>query len=333
MHNPWIDPALGRRQLFRMLLGAVAGLTLTGCRGPVPALRVGSIVFPTYEYAFVARELGWLDARQIRLVEYSDNTYVLRALAAGQLDAAQLTLDEAITARAAGIALTVVLVLDVSAGSDAAYALQPMTLAELAGKRVALEEGATGALLLDGMLRAAGVTVDQIQKVPSNLSLSVEVFERGDVDVVVTAEPWASKIEKAGGVRLFDSSQIPNRIIDVLAVRTEAIASRTAAIGELVTAIVKARSLHLTRSDDVVARMAPRLQLEVAQVADAFRGLNIPTLADNRNMLKPDGQIVLAAQALQDVMLNSGLLAQKLPSGALIDALVDARFLPDGDAT
>ncbi len=43
-----------------MLLGSVAGVALSGCQGPVPALRVGSIVFPTCEYAFLARELGWI---------------------------------------------------------------------------------------------------------------------------------------------------------------------------------------------------------------------------------------------------------------------------------
>jgi hypothetical protein len=60
MHQPSIDPEARRRHLLRMLLGSVAGVALCGCRNPVPALRVGSIVFPTYEYAFLARELGWI---------------------------------------------------------------------------------------------------------------------------------------------------------------------------------------------------------------------------------------------------------------------------------
>jgi hypothetical protein len=76
--------------------------------------------------------------------------------------------------------------------------------------------------------------------------------------------------------------------------------------------------------------MAPRLQLETSQVAEAFRGLDIPTLSDNRLMLKPGGEIVIAAQALQKVMLASGLLSQELPPAALLESLVDARFLPTG---
>lgn len=331
MHNPGIGRGPRRRQWLQLLLGSAAGVALSGCADPVPPLRVGSIVFPTYEYAFLARELGLMDATQVRLVEYSATTYALRALAAGQIEAAQLTLDEVITARSAGIGLSVVLVLDVSAGSDAVYARPGVSLANLAGQRVALEEGATGALLLDGLLLAARVSVDQVRKVPSTLALSVEVFEHGEADVVVTAEPWASQIERAGGVRLFDSTQIPNRIIDVLAVRTDKLESRRAAIDELVRGIVKARHHHLTEPAGVASKMAPRLQLEASQVAEAFRGLNIPTVPDNRDMLQPDGEIVVAAQALQKVMLASGLLSRELPRTALIESLVDARFLPRGD--
>ncbi len=331
MHNPWAGRGLRRRQCLQLLLGSAAGMALSGCSDPVPALRVGSIVFPTYEYAFLARELGFIDAEHVRLVEYAATTNALSALAAGQIEAAQLTLDEVITARAAGIGLSVVLVLDVSAGSDAVYARHPMTLAELAGKRVALEEGATGALLLDGLLRAARLSVDQIRKVPSTLALSGGVFKRDEADVVVTAEPWASQIEREGGFRLFDSRQIPDRIIDVLAVRTASIDSYGPAIRELVAGIVKARRLHLTEPAGVAEKMSSRLQLQASQVEQAFAGLKIPTLPEIRSMLEPDGQIVVAAQALQEVMLASDLLSRKLPKTALVDALVDARFLPIGD--
>ena len=81
----------------------------------------------------------------------------------------------------------------------------------------------------------------------------------------------------------------------------------------------------------MAVKLAPRLQLEPSQVAQAFVGLSTPTLADNRRMLEPDGQIVVAAQALQEVMLASGLLSRQQPPAALVRALVDARFLPDGD--
>jgi len=71
--------------------------------------------------------------------------------------------------------------------------------------------------------------------------------------------------------------------------------------------------------------------VEASQVAQAFRGLSIPTLPDNHRMLESDGPIVVAARALQEVMLASGLLGSKRSSEALTYLLVDARFLPSGD--
>ena len=66
-------------------------------------------------------------------------------------------------------------------------------------------------------------------------------------------------------------------------------------------------------------------------MAQAFRGLSIPTLPDNHRMLEADGPIVVAALALQEVMLESGLLSRKRSREALTYLLVDARFLPNGD--
>jgi len=48
--------------------------------------------------------------------------------------------------------------------------------------------------------------------------------------VVITAEPWASQIEAAGGHRLFDSTRMPGRIVDVMVAHAQAV--RTLLHGE-----------------------------------------------------------------------------------------------------
>jgi hypothetical protein len=111
-----VSPVLPRRLL---LAAAVAGWlpALHACSAPVAAMRVGSIVYPGYESMFLARELGLLDERRVRLVELLHNSDTLRALAAGQLEAAALSLDGLLTARADGVDLRAVLVFDVAAGA------------------------------------------------------------------------------------------------------------------------------------------------------------------------------------------------------------------------
>jgi NitT/TauT family transport system substrate-binding protein len=329
------EHGLSRRQAIAGLLG-MTGLGgaagLSACSEPLPPLRLGSIVFPTYEYAFLARDLGWLDERRVRLIELPANTFSLRALAAGQLDACQLTLDEVITARAAAIDLAVVMVLDISAGADAVYAHTPLALAELRGKRVGVETGATGALMLDGLLHAAGLDPAAVRTVPITLERSAEVFGRGDVDVVVSAQPWATRIEAAGGVRLFDSRAMPNRIVDVLAVRREVMGRHAETLRQVVTALLRARQHQVAQPADAARRMAARLQLAPADVPEVFMGLRIPGLAENRELLASGGPLRQAAADLTGLMQAHGLLRRSPDrrSAAPPADLFDPRFLPAG---
>jgi NitT/TauT family transport system substrate-binding protein len=298
---------------------------LAGCGDPPSPLNVGTIVFPGYELLFLARERGLLPEPGIRLVELLSSTDNLRLLAAGRLQAATLTLDEVLTARSDGLDLRVVLVMDVSAGADAVMA-QPHVrgLSGLAGKRIGVEDGAMGIMMFDALLSAAGLRLDQVRKVPITVNRSVEVYDSGQVDALVTFEPWVKRLEDRGAVRLFDSKAIPNRILDVLAVRANAIPAHTLAIKQLVAAHFEGRRLFLASPAESGALIAARLQLPAADVPTAYRGLLLPDLAENRNMLRSGGLLEQSAQVIQRVFLAAGVLRQPVP----LANLIDLQYLP-----
>ena len=326
---PSARPTAGeRRRLLRALsLLPLAPLAagLGACSAPEPPLRVGSIVFPGYEFLFLARELGLLDANELRPIEMTSSVDVLRALAVGQLEAAQLTLDEMLSARAEGLALNVLAVLDVSAGADAIMARPAIRRPEdLRGKRVGVEQGATGAVLLGAMLQAHGLRVDEIFKLPISLNTSADAFEKDGLDAVVTAEPWASLLEAKGAHRLFDSRTTPGLIVDVLVARPDALHARPAAIRALLSALFRAQEHHRRAPAVTAPLMAPRLQVKPDEVAATFRGLELPDLRRNRELLQPGGLLLQGAERLQAFMLEQRLLRRAAP---LAD-LIDARFLP-----
>lgn len=305
------------------LLALTAGLT--ACQAPQPPVRVGSIVFPGYEFLFLARELGLLDLRELRPIEMTSSVDVLRALAVGQLEAAQLTLDEMLSARAEGLALTVLAVLDISAGADAIMARPAIRRPEdLRGKRIGVEQSATGGVLLGAMLQAHGLRVDEIFKLPISLNTSAEAFEKDGLDAVVTAEPWASQLEAKGAHRLFDSRATPGLIVDVLVARPAPLQARPDAFRTLLSALFRAQDHHRRAPAVTAPLMAPRLQISPGEVADTFRGLELPDLRRNRELLLPGGTLQQGAERLQAYMLEQRLLRRAAPLGDLIDN----RFLP-----
>lgn len=307
------------------MVAALALAPLAGCQAPQPPLRVGSIVFPGYEFLFLARELELLDPRELRPIEMTSSVDVLRALAVGQLEAAQLTLDEMVSARAEGLALTLLAVLDVSAGADVIMARASIRRPEdLRGRRIGVEQGATGAVLLGAMLHAHGLRVDEVIKLPVSLNSSADVFERDHLDAVVTAEPWATQLAERGAHRLYDSSDTPGLIIDVLAARPAVLQQRPESARALVNALFRAREHHLRAPAVTVPLMAPRLQVTPAEVAKVFEGMELPDIARNRELLKPGGVVQQGAERLQSFMVEQRLLRRAAP----LDDLIDTRFLP-----
>jgi NitT/TauT family transport system substrate-binding protein len=273
---------------------------------------------------FLARDLGLWDERNVRLVELLANTDTMRALASGQLHAAALTLDELLSARADGVDLRVLAVLDVSAGADVVLARPQISINNLAGKRVGVEDSAMGAVMLSALLSAAGLTVTQIRKVSVTLDRSEEAFGNGLVDVIVTAEPWAARMEKRGAKRIFDSAAIPGRVVDVLAARAEVLEAQGRHLQQLISGHFQARAHFLAQPQDASIRMAARLQTPQAEVVAGFKGLQLPDAAENRKLLAPGGTFERVSSDLQRVMVAAGLLSRV----ADLRELCDDRFLP-----
>lgn len=279
---------VSRRQLMIFLGFVTLTLALPGCEWLADKpISIGAYVWPGYEPMFLARNKGWLDAQRVRLVETSSTTDSLKALAEGRVDGAALTLDEVLRARANGLPLCVVMILDVSAGSDMVVVRSGIkNLADLKGRRIGFEQGTVGELMLTEALRAAGLTKEEVTLVSLPVAQQLAAWSRDQMDAAVTFEPVASQLIAQGALRVFDSRQTPNMIVDVLAIRSDVLdRSHARAIRHLIGAHFRALD-HLTRnSQDAAYRMAPRLGLPAANVLSVFKGLLLPDAAENYRLL------------------------------------------------
>ena len=287
-------------------------------------MRVGSLVFPGYEFLFLAREQGWLDPALVKIVEMRANTETLRALASGQLEAAALTVDELMSARADGVDLVALAILDISSGADAVLARPGMSLSSLRSKKIGVEDGAVGGVMLAALLDAAGLKAADVRKVSIDLPFSESAYDQGLVDVVIAAEPWVSRMEQRGATRIFDSTQVPNRIVDVLVANRAALEVHAQALSVLVKGHFEALKSFLANPSQASKLMAPRLGVPAEDVPGMFKGLLLPSAEENRRMLAAKGAFDRMTRDLQKFMTDSGLMRRTVP---LAD-FVDTRFLP-----
>ncbi len=302
----------------------VVTLVLLACVGctpePEPILRVGTNVWPGYEPLYLARDLGYLDG-SIRLVEYSSATQVISAYRNGAIEAAALTLDEALLLTQHGPAPRVILVMDISHGGDVILGAPRLRrLADLKGRRVGVEHSATGAYVLSRALRLAGLTRADVRLIPLEVDEHERAFRDGRVDAVVTFEPVRSKLLAAGARQLFDSSQIPGEIMDVLVVRPDRLDRHRRQIVALLAGWFRALDDLRRAPRDVAPRIAKRLRLSVDQVLASYDGLRLPDAARNRALLTGDPpELALAARRLADVMVAEKLLPKPLDVAPVFD--------------
>ena len=299
--------------------------SLSSCAGSTQQLCVAAHIWPGYEPLFLAQREGWLASKYVKLLETGSATESMQAMMDGKVHAAALTLDEVLKLRAQGLPVLVVLVFDVSVGADMLLAradLQQLT--DLKGRRVGYEASAVGAVMLGAILHAVGFSKADIQPVALQIDEHLQAWQQQRVDAVITYEPVASQLMNQGAIKLFDSRQIPNTILDVLAIRADAL-EYADAIQHLIAAHFQALKRLQRHPQDAAYRMANHLQLSAAHVLPAFRGLLLPDVRNNYRLLSGnEPNLLTSARNLSSIMLSEGLLKQ---DDSLL-ALTSAEFLP-----
>jgi len=319
-----INQELKRRHLASLCY-FILSLLLTSCSLETERpLRIGSNNWIGYQPLYLAQKLGHYEETQVKLIELTSSSEVIHALRNGNLEGAGLTLDEALTVIEDGADLKVILVLDFSMGADALLAKPEISsLAELRDKRVAVEYTAVGAILLDGALQKAGVNVTEVDLVSCMLDEHLACYS--SVDAIVTFEPVKTQLLNKGARLLFDSSQIPGRIIDVLVVPEKTLVTHPRSLQQLISGYFKARKYLEAEPNAAANLVATRQELTAAEVLTAYDGLHLPSLEENHSLLsgKPI-PLQRTAASLVQLMLKKNLLKYPVP----VDDLIESRFLP-----
>lgn len=315
-----------RRKLKNSLTISIATVTLcaiglASCTKAEPPLRVGANVWPGFETLYLARNLGYYDRTPIRLVDYPSGTEEVRAYRNGEIEGAGVSIDEALVLAATNPDVKIVVVMDFSNGGDVILSKPEIKkLQALKGRSVGVEATALGAFIITRALEQKGMSPKDIKIISLGVSEHERAFKQGRVDAVVTFGSARTKLLAAGAKQLFDSSQIPGEIVDVLIVREDVINKQPKTVQALVDGRFRALDYLNKNPQDAASRIAPRTGVTPEQFLESLKGLSTPNLQENQKLLgKTDPSLLKGVERLSQLMLDNKLLPKAVDPAPLLD--------------
>lgn len=299
---------------------------LTACHHSSDPLRVGTNMWPGYELLYLAREQGYFD-QNIKLVELPSASDVIDALRLGHLEAGALTLDEVLSLQQEGLDLVVILVFNISMGADVLLARPDLNdLTDLQGRTIAAETTAVGAFMLHSALESASLTIKDVTVRHLPLAEHLRAYQAGTIDAMITFEPYASRLQAAGAAPLFDSAAIPGKVVDVLAVRRDALSRHDHNLRHLLQGFFHARQDLLQTPETALAIINQRLKVAAAELPFLYQGLQLPDVGENRALLQGT-----PSELSQNAAALAGLMHQQrlLPEEPELTDFTSADWLPE----
>jgi len=249
-------------------------------------------------------------------------------LESGQVDAAALTIDEALTVREAGTKIKLVLIFDISTGADVIIGNNSFSEPhQLVNKRIAYTPGPLPMLILAKFFESSEVLDwDNVELMPVVSSEHQSVIQEGKAEAVVTSPPASQQLILDNKNILFDSSEMPNLIFDVLAVRESSLNfSNRRQIKNLIKAHFEGRQHFISNPYDASFRLSQKFRLSAQEVINTYRGLVLPDLRENHRLLGGDSpQIQRYATEIVKVLSSHGLISPIVST----DELFTDEYLP-----
>ncbi len=270
------------RKIFAFATFAVASLVSMAASAAEP-LKIGYSDWPGWVAWEVAIEKGWFKEAGVDVkFEWFDYVASMDAFAAGKLDAVAMTNGDTLVTGATGAQGVMVIVNDYSNGNDMIVARPGIkSIKALKGKKVGVEIGFVGHLMLLNALESVGLTEADVELINVPTNETPQVLASGDVDAIVAWQPSSGQAlqQVPGSKAVSTSKDAPGLIYDVLAVSPSSLASRKAEWKKVVDVWYKTVDFILDEKTqpEALEIMAARVGLSAEEYKPFLSGTKILT--------------------------------------------------------
>ena len=247
----------------RSALNWIVALLLAPLLTALPAraeITLGVNDWVGYVAWYVAQEKGFFKKHgtDVKLVWCDGVGDSLDKFAAGKLDANAQPWVDTLVHIARKVPLKTILSLDHSAGADALMVGPKIQkLADLKGKKIALEEIAIMQFMVETALSKAGLSNKDIQIMYMPAGDAAKAFMEGKVDAAAVWNPYVNDIQVSRkGRPLFSSKDVPGMMSDVLVASEKSLKQKRAEYVGLVRAWYDVEKFLRDNRDEAVNIMA-----------------------------------------------------------------------------
>ncbi len=270
----------------KILAGTLVGLSMVASTFAAEPLKIGYSDWPGWVAWEIALEKDMFKKEGVEVeFEWFDYVASMDAFAAGQLDAVAMTNGDALVNGSTGAKSVMILVNDYSNGNDMIVARPGITsVKELKGKKIGVEVGFVGHLLLLNALEKNGLSESDVELVNVPTNETPQVLASNQVDAIVAWQPNSGQALTLvpGSTRIYSSADEPGLIYDVLAVSPTSLSARKADWQKVVKVWYQAVSFlkDPATSEEAISIMAARVGIPAEEYKGFIEGTKILTLEE-----------------------------------------------------
>lgn len=260
---------------------------------------------------------------EIEVVQINDYVESINQYTSGAFDGCVMTNMDALTIPAAsGVDSTALIVGDFSNGNDAVILKGKKSLKDIKGQNVNLVELSVSHYLLARGLEGVGLAEKDIKVVNTSDADMVAVYGTDSVSAVTTWNPLVSEImNMPNSNKVFDSSQIPGEIIDLMVVNTATL-NKNPKLGKALTGAWYEIMATMSASDKKA--IAARTAMGKASGTD-LKGYDAQLASTKMFYEAKDAVSFTNSKALKDTMAKVAKFS--FDHGLLGDGAPDAKFI------
>ena len=245
---------------------------------------------------WVAWEIGiqkdWFEEVGVDVeFQWLEYTPSMDAFATGQVDACCMTNVDALVTGETGKKGVGIIINDYSNGNDMIVALPKIeTIRQLKGKKVGVETGFVGHLLLLQALEKNGLTESDVELVNYPTDQMPQALESGEVSAIVAWQPNSGQALKvvSGSKPIFTSADAKGLIYDLLYVSSESLAKNRndwLAVVEVWYRIVDYMKDSKNEAE-MLEILSARVQISPEEYKGILKGTHILTLDEAKKLFK-----------------------------------------------